>query len=124
MKNRSHNIVTYSKIGNLTIEVSVSVDSKLKSYVGTNLENFGYIEIKFTCLENNTSCFWDNLDFFLNSDKETIRKDCVEELYLKKMNQKGLQKEIQKILNRYVKLGYLTRSESRKTKSEDSSAGL
>ena len=88
--------------------VSVSITDNFKSYVGTNLQNFGYIEIK--CVSTNDKegyIFWDNLDFFLHSSIKEIKKECKEEMKEKIYYDKKLLKNIKKHLKYMRKKGYL-----------------
>ena len=88
--------------------VSVSITDNFKSYVGTNLQNFGYIEIK--CVSTNDKegyIFWDNLDFFLHSSIKEIKKECKEEMKEKIYYDNKLLKNIKKHLKYMRKKGYL-----------------
>lgn len=88
--------------------VSVSITDNFKSCVGTNLENFGYIDIK--CVSTNDKegyIFWDNLNFFLHSNIKEIKKECKEQMKEKLYYDKKLLKNIKKHLKRMKKKGYL-----------------
>ena len=101
-------ITNYVEGDDLFAMVSVSITDNFQSYVGTNLENFGYIEIK--CISTNDkegTIFWDNLDFFLNSNIKEIKKECKEQMKENLYYDKKLLKNIKKHLKYMKKRGYL-----------------
>ena len=101
-------ITNYVEGEDLFAMVSVAITDKFKSYVGTNLENFGYIEIK--CVSTNDKkgvIFWDNLDFFLHGSMKEIKKECKDEMKEKLHYDKKLLKNIKKHLKYMKKKGYL-----------------
>ena len=101
-------ITNYVEGDDLFAMVSVSITDNFQSYAGTNLENFGYIEIK--CISTNDkegTIFWDNLDFFLHSSIKEIKKECKEQMKEKLYYDKKLLKNIKKHLKYMKKKGYL-----------------
>ena len=59
---------------------------------------WGYIEVEPVFTENDESCFWDNLKFFLYESFEEIRKECEQELKGKGLHSKGFFKDFKKFL--------------------------
>lgn len=101
-------IVNYVEGDDLFAMVYVSITDDFKSHVGTNLENFGYVEIK--CVSTNDKegvIFWDNLNFFLHGSMEEIKKECKEEMKEKLYYDKKLLKNIKKHLKYMKNNGYL-----------------
>ena len=101
-------ITNYVEGDDLFAMVSVSITDNFKSCVGTNLQNFGYIEIE--CISTNDkegALFWDNLDFFLHGSMKEIKKNCKEEMKEKLYYDKKLLKNIKKHLKYMKKKGYL-----------------
>lgn len=84
--------------------VVVNVDDNLHPCVGTKLENFGGIEIKNICTDDEkVDLFYDGISFFLNEPLKEINKAVKEEnLYDKK-----LMKGIKKFLLTMKEKGYL-----------------
>lgn len=59
---------------------------------------WGYIEVHPVSTLNEDSCFWDNLNFFLNNSFKKIKKDCKQELKDKGLHSKGFFKDFKKFL--------------------------
>ena len=101
-------IVKYVEGEDLFAMVSVFITDDFKSCVGTNLENFGYIEIEcISTIDKKDVIFWDNLNFFLHSSIKEIKKECKEEMKEKLYYDKKLLKNIKKHLKYMKKNGYL-----------------
>lgn len=85
------------------VAILISIDTK-KDFKPKGGNNWGCIEIK--SIHKNSGkgeCFWDNIDFFLESDL----KECKDELKEKGLYEKGILKVIKKEINNIKKLGYL-----------------
>lgn len=93
----------------LVATISVSIDEDdFSSKVGTNLENFGYIQIRnLKTNDKRGELFWDNLDFFLNEPLNVIKEECKEEMDYVLYYEKKLLKEIKKHLKFMKSKGYL-----------------
>ena len=101
-------IVKYIEGEKLFAMVGVSITDDFKSYVDTNLENFGYIEIKcISTSDKEGELYWDNLEFFLNSSMKEIKEECKQEMKEKLHYDKKLLREIKKHLKYMKKKGYL-----------------
>lgn len=101
-------ITNYVEGDGLFAMVHVSITDDFKSRVGTNLENFGYLEIKCVSIDDKKDViFWDNLNFFLHGSMEEIKKECKEEMKEKLYYDKKLLKNIKKHLKYMKKNGYL-----------------
>ena len=101
-------ITNYVEGDKIFAMVSVFITDDFKSNVGTNVENFGYIEIQ--CISTNDkdgSLFWDNLDFFLHGSMKEIKNECKQEMKEKLHYDKKLLREIKKHLKYMKKNGYL-----------------
>ena len=94
---------------NCVVKINVSIGKDFKTNVGTKLENWGFIEISSSVIDENRQCFWDNMDFFLKAPKADIRKECKQELIDKEFYYKGFFKDLQKMIDELVDVGYLTR---------------
>ena len=73
-------------------------------------DNEGYIEITSVNLSNKNSCFWDNLDFFINNKKKIIEQDCKQELIDKNLYIKGIFKIIKNLINTAISENMLTKT--------------
>ena len=101
-------IVNYVEGNDLFAMVSVSITDDFKSCVGSNLENFGYIEIQCASTGDKKGViFWDNLSFFLHGSMEEIKKECKEQMKEKLYYDKKLLKNIKKHLKYMENNGYL-----------------
>lgn len=91
------------------IEIKVALADDFKSNLGTNLENFGWIEISHVnkSTEHLGRVFWDNINFFIQSPKSELNKECQQELEFKGLYYKGIYKDIKRGLEDLVKAGYL-----------------
>ena len=97
----SNSITKYILLDEVSILINVDTNKKFKPKGG---ENWGYIEIESIHTDSGKgSCFWDNIDFFLESDL----KECKYELIEKGLYEKGILKVIKKEINNIKKLGYL-----------------
>lgn len=61
-------------------------------------EVWGYIEVEPIITTNKNSCFWDNMDLFLNKSFKDIKKECKQELKDKGFHSKGFFKDFKKFL--------------------------
>lgn len=86
------------------VKLSISVNDKLKKQDG-NLLGFGYIEISNGMKNEEHSCFWDGLQFFISCDYKTFKEECSDDL--KKggfENKKEIFKTIKRLLKKANKL--------------------
>ena len=98
-----------SKIYDIDIEdINVKLSIDLDEFSNPN-HNEGYIEIKSIDASNKTSCFWDNLDFFIYNNIEIIKKECEQELIDKKFYVKEIFKVIENLINTAILENMLTK---------------
>lgn len=95
------------QIGMVRINVTVKKNLKAREDV---LKNWGYIEVTDGGLESD-SCFYDNLDFFMNCTKKGFQEECKEELKDKGYDWRETYKEIKKLIKEAVRLKILTPTE-------------
>lgn len=88
------------------VELHISVNKKLKKQKG-NLINFGYIDI-VKQESNEESVNWDNLEWFFDIDEEK-EKELIDELKEKNLYNKGVIKDIKKLIKKAIKLNLLTK---------------
>lgn len=103
-------IELYHEKDGVAIKINVSISKDFKTSIGTNLENWGHIEVSSTSTDENEKCFWDNMNFFLKAPKDLIKKDCKKELIDKGLYYKGFFKDLQNVFDELVDAGYLTRN--------------
>ena len=72
----------------------------------SDIEN---INIKLS-IDNENSCFWDNLDFFIYNNKKTIKKECKQELIDKNLYVKEIFDIIKKLTNTAILENMLIRT--------------
>lgn len=102
-------IELYHEKDGVVIKVNVSINKDFKTNLGTNLHNWGYIEVSSTSIDEKEQCFWDNMNFFLKAPKNLIKKECKKELIDKGFYYKGFFKDLQNMIDELVDAGYLTR---------------
>ena len=102
-------IELYHEKDGVAIKVNINIGNDFKTSVGTNLENFGHIEVSSVLIYEKNKCFWDNMNFFLKAPKDLIKKECKQELIDKGFYYKGFFKDLQNMISELVDAGYLTR---------------
>lgn len=75
-------------------------------------ELIGHVEIRSVLLSQKEYCFWDNLSFFISTDKSEFKKECKKELIKKDLHEKGIFKTIKKLLKELTKSGYIKTQEN------------
>ncbi len=92
----------------IQISISVSLNDKFKPYKkGEPLYNFGHIEIESIYNDNTKTCFWDNLQFFLDSSKKEIYKECFDDLKDNDLYHEEVFKSIRRMIKLLIKHKYL-----------------
>ena len=94
-----------SDIENINIKLSIDLDD----FSNPN-NNSGYIEITSVITSNKNSCFWDNLDFFIYNNKETIKEECKQELIDKNLYVEEIFDIIKKLTNTAILENVLIRT--------------
>jgi len=110
MNNFVKSIKIKEELNNILISINVYLDSNFKSISNSEIKwkkNDGFIKIKNTFTTKKEVVFWDNLDFFIKSDKGEIKKECKEELIKKELYTKGVFKVIKKMVQELIDAGYL-----------------
>ena len=81
-------------IENINVKLSIDLDE-----FSNPENNQGYIKIKSNSTSNKNYCFWDNLDFFIYSNKKAIKEECKQELIDKNLYVKEIFKTIENLIN-------------------------
>ncbi len=88
------------------VELNISVSGKLKRQKG-NLENFGFIEVSFGT-KDSTVFLGDNLNYFIDCDKESFKIECGHLLKDKDYNVRETFKDVKRLIQKAIKLNLLT----------------
>lgn len=99
-------IQTYVQLYSNNVELNLSVTDDLKCQEG-NLKNFGHISITSGSI-GEKGIFWDVIEYFLEVDFKTYKKDCKKELNKAGYDVKQTFKDIKRLLKRAKKLKLLT----------------
>ena len=99
-----------SKVYDVDIEnINVKLSIDLDDFSNSN-DNSGYIKITSVVSSNKNYCFWDNLDFFIYNNKETIKEECKQELVDKNLYVEGIFKNIKNLINTAISENMLTKT--------------
>ena len=92
-------------IEDINVKLSIDLDD-----FSNSKDNNGYIEITSVMNSNKNSCFWDNLDFFIYNNEETIKEECKQELIDKNLYVKEIFKAIETLINTAISEKMLTKT--------------
>lgn len=99
-----------SKVYDVYIEeVNIKLSVDLDDFSNSN-DNNGYIKITSVMNSNKNYCFWDNLDFFIYNNKETIKEECKQELIDKNLYIEEIFDIIKKLTNTAILENVLIRT--------------
>ena len=98
-------INTYVQLYLNNVELNLAVTEDLKCEEG-NLKNFGYISITSGSI-GEKGIFWDGIEYFLEVDYKTYKKECGKKLEKGGYEIKQTFKDIKRLLKRAKKLKIL-----------------